>query len=68
MAQTRASLSRTLYFHRTAPLNIDDWTLKGLELNSNPVLILWAVQHKDRGRTSGPLGHMHVLTAGRDQR
>lgn len=31
--------------------------MKGLELNSNPVLILWAMQHKERGRTAGPLGH-----------
>lgn len=31
--------------------------MKGLELNSNPFLILWAMQHKDQGRTSGPRGH-----------
>lgn len=55
--QTRPFLTRTVYFQRTAPLNIDDRTVKGLELNSNPVLILWATQHKDRGGTSGPLGH-----------
>lgn len=46
-----------LYFQRTAPLNIDDRTVKGLELNSNPVSIYCAMQYKDRGRTSGPLGH-----------
>lgn len=57
LAQSRASLSRTVYFQTPAPLNIGDRTKKGLELNPNPVLILWATHHKDRSRTSGPLGH-----------
>ena len=50
-------LTRTEYFQRTAPLSIDDITVKDLELNSNPVLILWAMQQKEQRRTSGPLGH-----------
>lgn len=60
-------LSR-LYFQRTAPLNIDDRTVKGLKLNSNPVSILCAMQHKDQERTSGPVGHnAHVHSWKRSQ-
>ena len=54
---SRTSLTRTGYFQRTAPFNIDDMTVKDLELNSNPVLILWARQHKEQRRTAGPPGH-----------